>query len=97
MPQGLQVFNPDGSILLDTNTWVSQILGNVSLAANHAAGSLNDANFTRGRPFYFVLMQEGNQGSTPTGNPVNKIVSVSGTTLSWNAGAIPAQIIYGIF
>ena len=97
MPQGLQVFNPDGSVLFDTSTWVSQILGNVSLAANHTAGSVSNAGLTRGRPFFFVLPAEGNEGSTAEGNPVNKIVTVSGTTLSWNAGKFPAQIVYGIF
>ena len=97
MPQGLQVWDAAGNLMIDTNTWHSQVLGNFTLGASHAAGSLVDANLALVRPFIFVLPNEGNEGGTAGGNPTANIVTISGTTVSWNAALSACQVVYGIY
>lgn len=97
MPQGLQVWDASGNVVMDTTTWVSQVLGSFALAAGHGAGSISDANLAQGRPYVIVLPAEGNKGSQAGGNPVANVVTVSGTTVSWNAAADACQVIYGIY
>ena len=97
MPQGLQVWDAAGNMLVDTTTWMSQVLGSFELPADHAAGSTTDAGLATGRPFVVVLPYEGNLGAESTGNPIANQVTVSGTTISWNAAKVGCRVIYGVY
>lgn len=97
MAAGLQVWDASGNLLIDTTTWCGQILGNFTLAAPHSAGSLSDGNLTLGRPFAFLLPNDGNNGSKAAGNPQGQTVTISGSTLSWSASDQACQVIYGVY
>jgi hypothetical protein len=97
MPQGLQLFNESGGVTLDTNHWVGQQLGSFTLPDNHGAGSLVNGNLSLGRPFVIVLPTQGNRGTQSSGNQVANMVTVSGSTLSWNAATDGCLVVYGIF
>lgn len=97
MARGLQIWDASGALLVDTSTWMSQVLGNFTLAAPHNAGSLNVPALSKGRPYVIVLPQEGNLGAEPAGNPVANTVTISGTTINWSASPYAAQVIYGIY
>lgn len=97
MPSGLQIWDAAGNLVLDTNTWVSHVLGTFALPAAHAAGNLSVPALASGRPFLIVLPAEGNMGAVAAGNPVANTVTVSGTTITWNAAPDACQVIYGIY
>ncbi len=97
MPAGIEVRDAANNVVMDTTTWVSHQLGSFRLTAGHAAGSLTDVNLANGRPYVIVLPEEGNKGSQSGGNPVMNIVTVSGTTVSWNAAPDACRVIYGIY
>lgn len=97
MPQGLKVWDAAGNPVIDSATWTGLVLGSVPLGINHGAGSITDAGLARGRPFAFTWPAEGLSGATPSGNPQQISVSISGTTLSWTAAPAACQIIYGIY
>lgn len=97
MPQGIQIWDAAGTMIMDTTTWCGQVLGNFTLAGGRAAGSTVDARLSQGRPWVMVLPFNGNEGSAPGGNPITDVVTFSGTTISWNASPNAVQVIYGIY
>lgn len=76
MPQGLQVFDASGNIIVDTSTALGTVLGTHSFvgAALNTSDSISVSGFALGTPF-FSMYQSG-AGLAPT-------VTTSGTTLSW--------------
>lgn len=92
MATGLQVFNADGSLAMNTSDRIAKVLGSVSVGAN---GSLYVPLLTGNTPFFFVYANQA--PSTVTGGLPN--VSFSGGTISWNypGGALPCTIIYGVY
>jgi hypothetical protein len=97
MPAALLINDASGNVLVDTTTWCGHILGNFTLASPHSAGSIVNANLSRGRPFVIVLPSDGNPGAESGGNPIANTVTISGTTVSWNAAPEGCQVIYGIY
>jgi hypothetical protein len=97
MPQGMQIFDASGATVVDTNVWMSQVLGSFTLAGPHAAGSLTDANLAQGRPLLIVLPEQGNTGTNVSGNPVTSSVTISDNTVNWNAAPYACRVIYGIY
>lgn len=87
---GLRQRNPaNNGIIFDSGVdALSKLFGVASLDAN--AGSLTDARFSTGEPFY-ILNPTGFSASTA--NP--KQISFSGNTMSWTAG-LATTILYGI-
>lgn len=99
MSQGLQVWNPAGQLILDTNMRLLKILGTV-VATAPTGGSLTVPEFADGLAFANAI-PIGNQ--TPGYLYFN--YEISGTTLTWSwrstAPTAPAgtqyQLIYGIY
>lgn len=54
MVQGLQVWANNGTLLVDTNTQVSTILGKVEAFAENTTYTYTNAKLTEGIPFYIV-------------------------------------------
>lgn len=94
MPTGLQTFDPQGRLILDYTTRVSQALGTMTLGDSHAAGSIQVPAFARGTPYVVVISQQKFKGD----GDVRKIpqATASGTTLSWTAGDA-CYLSYGIY
>lgn len=87
MPQGMQVRDASGALIQDVTDRVTRILGYVDTTT--AAGSITDARFATGTPFY----QKGNVDF----NSVGKNVTFSGNTMSWTAGSDVSRIRYGVY
>lgn len=54
MPVGIQVFGPDGGIVLDTNYAITRIIGTIQVAAG-SSGAIQDNLLTSGRGWYYVF------------------------------------------
>ena len=74
MPQGLQVWDSSGNLIVDTNSSLGVILGTHTITKSAGNGSLSVGDLSLGTPFFTVIT------STGTFYP---IVSVSGSTISW--------------
>lgn len=85
---GLQVWDENGRILLDTSDSLGRIIGVVSITS---PGALSDSKLAQGRPFY-IFQATAATGDVPT-------VSFSGVTLTWTVGAAmtPGLLFYGVF
>ncbi|MDG2532080.1 hypothetical protein P6144_00320 [Sphingomonas sp. HITSZ_GF] len=100
MAQGLQLFDTNGFMFLDTDSSVACVLGSVVVGGSDQtqSGSFTDLKLSLGRPFAVVTSVEVNSF---IGYKVN--VSISGTTVSWsfpaNTGSNPyprCRFIYGL-
>ncbi len=95
MPSGMQVFNADGSLAMDTNDSITRILGTVQTTRN-VNGSLT-ADFDQGRPF-FMMLSRGASGFT-----IMPDVAINGRVLSWSysgkngSATSDVFIVYGLY
>lgn len=94
MPQGLQVWNASGQLIVDTNSPSGVIIGvhTFNGAAAGAGGSISVPQLALGTPFWVL------RGSWF----VDPSISVSGTTISWTftqfvPSSIVYELIYGYF
>jgi len=95
VPQGLQVFDASGNIVLDITDRLTRVLGEVNTGA--AAGSVTDAGLSSGDPWYIAFRVDGAMWSSAD---ADLAISISGTTLSWSYGSGTAQnmtITYGVY
>lgn len=87
MSEGLQIFNSSGVVVLDISDDTGKTLGIANITAN-TAGSVTDARFSFGQPFWVILLEDS--GNYP-------LVTYNSNTLSWNNGAsFNGKITYGI-
>lgn len=102
MPQGLQVFNADGTVKIDTSTLLGRIFGSIQVAAGQASGSVSNEQFSQGQPFMVGLLGLGAfNGSVLSGPAFSQVsYSKSGNTLNWSRSSnvdetnLPAGILY---
>jgi len=96
MSQGLQIWDANGQLILDTTYRVARRLGTVTTGMSN--GSLNIPDLSQGQPFFIseALRDPGSYYVIPS-------VSISGTTLSWSfPSQYPEQrnsmsVTYGVF
>lgn len=86
MPAGLRTWGPGGAAEINTATRFTRLLGYVEAASS---GSLSEPVLGEGVPFILYLPQSN--GSNIFSNAAT--ASISGTTVSWSAGA---SFFYGI-
>jgi hypothetical protein len=94
MPQGLQVWDASGNLILDLTDRLGRILG-ISTLTPPTDGSVINADFATGTPFWACVPVSSGRAPVPN-------VSFSGTTLSWDfvAGISygPSyRLIYGVY
>lgn len=92
MPQGLQVFDDLGRILVDVGDWLGRLLGTVSVAIN-TSGSVTNVLLQSGTPF-FVWIPETQENAS--GTVTIPSVVFSGTTMSWSSVPVSGTLIYGV-
>lgn len=95
VPQGLQVFDRGGNIVLDITDRLSRVLGSVNTGA--VAGSTSNAALSSGTPWHMNTNADGTIMGT---SDAQCVVSFSGTTMSWSYGAGTAKnvdILYGVY
>jgi len=96
MPAGLQVWDATGALVLDTSTIVARVLG--SITTSDLSGSLTDAGFLTGNPFWAVATSQPWYFNAL----LHESISVTGSTLAWDftAGFVGPggtfTIIYGV-
>lgn len=97
MPQGLQVWNAAGNLIVDTNTSLGIILGTHTITKSSGNGSLIVPNLALGTPFFLFV------AVTASFFPA---ISISGTTISWvydafvnsvEPGSSTYTILYGYY
>ena len=86
---GLLVRDSTGSTMLDTTYRVGKLLGVISVSTN---GSLADAGFAEGTPFYVVVPDT--DGTSYTLNTA--VVTFSGTTMTYTT-TTACNIFYGVY
>lgn len=92
MPQGLQVWNADGSLQIDTNTNLGRFLGTVETGGVN--GSLDVPGFAQGTPWFLVMLL-----GVASYNTFVPQVTIAGNTISWNytSGNFNALIYFGVY
>lgn len=106
MPQGMQVFDAGGRLLIDTSTLVGNFIN--SFTTTKKNGSITSSLLTTGVPFAFastgsVPVSESNAPSFNEA-PVWPTITINGNTLSWSWGEDssvsnnrPITIFFGVF
>ena len=92
MPQGLQVWNSSGQLIIDTSTSIGKVLGITTITAG-VSGNIADTKFALGTPFWSLI----NQG--PDSYGASPIVSYNSglTRLEWtNSAAYNNLLVYGV-
>lgn len=84
MAQGLQIWDASGVSVMDTNSFLGRIVGQVS--TGYQSGSVS-ANLSTGTPFAFAVVQydpayQPNQG-TPGGGMLNPLITATSSGVSW--------------
>lgn len=90
MSYGLRVWDASGNLHIDTSTLMGRILGQVAVTG---AGSVTNAGFATGTPFYLELHKNN--------NPAYLSFTMSGTTLSWtvtnSSYSVDSVVLYGVY
>jgi len=97
VPQGLQVWDEQGQIVLDTNDRLGRVLGQVQFSGD---GSITDSRLLDGAGFCFAQFH-----TPPTEWPATAPlvhVTFSGATMSWQnyrdaSGPTSGVIFYGVW
>lgn len=104
MTYGLQVLSSSGSIIIDTTTNMTRILGVVdSMGSSSLSGTVTDSRFSTGRLFTFFSPKV--IGTNEFSKPILALLttSITGSTLTWTVdtqgmGLVNAgSLIYGVF
>lgn len=88
MPQGLQIWDASGNLIVDTTSRLARIIDSVTITSSNMSGSVNNARLAEGEGFYFLA---GSNDNMPT-------VSFSGTTMTWTQFATGwvGRLFYGV-
>lgn len=92
MPQGLQVWNAAGQLVLDVSERTGKVLGTTTIVAG-VDGSVTDADFALGS-FFFVATPKT---TYPTFRPT---FTFAGTTLSWaweGRSGVDCALVWGVW
>lgn len=92
MPQGLQVWDDQGRVLVDLSDWLGRLAGSASVTAN-TAGSVTNALIATGTPFFVWIPSAEEAVTGATSLPS---VTFSGSTMSWTACPHSGALIYGV-
>jgi len=92
MPQGLQVFDDQGRILVDLGDWLGRLAGSTAVTAS-AAGSVKNVLLQSGTPFFIWIPATE---EAVTGATLMPRVTFSGSTMSWTSVPVSGTLIYGV-
>ena len=92
MPQGLQVWDDQGRLLVDLGDWLGRLAGSTTVTIN-TAGSTTNSLLQSGTPF-FVWVPSTEEAVT--GATTMPSVTFSGSTMSWSSVPVSGTLIYGV-
>lgn len=91
MPQGLQVWDATGALLVDTSIKIGRIYGQISKVGSGAAGSQVIPEWSKGTPFWLLIQ-------VPTTGTYEQVsITRTGTTLNWSSYTTGWNLYYGTF
>jgi hypothetical protein len=92
MPEGLQVWDDQGRLLVDLGDWLGRLAGSAAVTIN-TAGSTSNALLNTGTPFFIWIpaTEEAVTGATTI-----PAVTFSGSTMSWTSTPASGSLIYGV-
>lgn len=91
--QGLQVWDENGNIVIDTSTQTTSVLGNITINSP-GTYSITDSRFGLGKPFYMT---------DDFYNGIDIVAILSGNTYTFTVKQLqygtyePFKIIYGVY
>lgn len=97
MPQGMQVFAADGSLVMDITDNLPRFIGSINTGTT--AGSINIPEFAGGRGFAYSTDTADSQPFEAYNRPIFQ-VSTSGLSWSWGSGPPTYRaitILYGVY
>ncbi len=80
MAQGLQVFDENGTSILNTNDKVARFHGSVDIGSSAGSITVSSLSQGNGNIFYMVICNSASFWDRPT-------VSISGNVISWSASS----------
>jgi len=92
MPQGLQVWDDQGRLLVDLGDWLGRLARSTPVTLN-TAGSITNVLLQSGTPF-FVWVPSTEEAVT--GATTMPSVTFSGSTMSWSSVPVSGTLIYGV-
>lgn len=101
MPQGLQIFNPSGGIVLDVTDSLTRTLGEVIVKSGQS-GSIVNPELEKGTPWYTVIPLTVVSKVDDARIQMDSVLCVfSADTMTWqwivNQIRTDVKIIYGVF
>lgn len=94
MPSGLQVLAANSAVVSETSTRLSRQLGSVAIGTSSQTGSVTNAGFAEGSPWWMCV---GVVGGTYAITPA---ISVTGNTIAWDWGTLPrtaCRLNFGVY
>ena len=76
--QGLQIFDGNGNVTLDVTSSLTRVIG--SFHTGITDGSIVNSEITNGIPWFTIVLN----GSATQGKFQSLMVTIDGSTLSWN-------------
>lgn len=97
MAEGLKVWDASNNLIVDVSSRLTRILGYTTLSAS-GSGSVTDAGFATGTPFY-VAHRTNSSGGSYDAATSQVVISFSGTTMSYSTVNPVADfiIMYGVY
>lgn len=95
MPSGLQCWDANGLLTLDTNDSISKVIGTITTQQN-VAGAVSVPAMEGGTRVFVFRYAQPMIGGSPPSIPRCE-VSVSGRTINWTAGQGPVTFSYGVY
>lgn len=91
MPQGLQIWNAAGELILDTSTRNGVVIGSTIIGTNPYSGDITIPEGATNTIWFLCTPTAG------SGYPYNPVITTpNSTTLHWEATSA-ARLIYGVF
>lgn len=88
MPQGLQVWDASGNVLLDTSVDIGRVMGTISVSAN--SNSYQDiSGINSGETLWVALLSVGALGK-------NQVWVTTNSRVNWNV-VNAGTILYGVY
>lgn len=91
MPQGLEIYKPDGSVRATYSDRLARVAGIATTVANVAGSATFDA--TKGTPWAGLFLKD----SLGIFTPATLTVSAGVATVSWPAQPKVGFVIYGVY
>ena len=87
VPQGLQVFDENGNVVVDTSERITKYLGSFTVPTDADSGTVANSEIGDGDLWYAMVIDSSTPGSVPTGGDViysYPVITKGDGVLYWN-------------